>query len=492
MAFKKSDTSSGKSFNRASTYKTNQSNVDGSRNDLFDLFWTEIRKRRTFHEGQEEVFQAFFEDNAKYIFERIGRKGCKTATNITIAWAYLLQAPRRSCYITTPTLELASEIYWDEKRLHYCDLPDPDLFDMFVAKIDNSKKIITFVNDSTIKLLGTWTEARSRGTQPDLFIADEIQDCNADYLDGMEPNLASKEDARCIMTGTPPKKRNHYHEWENRIINNDQGRAFKYSSYINTCLSHLKGWLDNKKKELIEAGKEDQWLREYMAEDCFSSDERVLPDVKLLDFDEMLNECKRVDPTVFSPVLSVVMTEDALCASYGVMLSSPVESTKMWVLEMNVTSRLWDTTIRGMFDDMEVKMSEYSMIFSKKWHMVLHDETDSFTDVIPGIRKCRTDQKWKKRGTPLLKEMILSENIKFSTKCDRFGLESQNLLKEDEIMESVTVCNMAMLANEYYRGVHLPPEEKRVWDELRPLREAGIVCYPPKSRNKQIFSINWD
>jgi len=492
MPFKKTSAGEGKSFNKKSSYKTNKENVEGSRSDLYDVFWKELRKRRTFHEGQEEIFDAFFEKKMKYLFFRMGRKGAKTAANIVAAWGYCLLNPRSTCFVTLPTITQAIEVYWDENRLQWCDLPDPDLFDMFVKQTDKSKHILTFVNDSSIKLLGTWSEARGRGTQPNLLIVDEVQDCNADYLDGMEPNLAAKEDARCIMSGTPPKKLNHYHTWEDRIRNNDEGICFHYSSYINTCLPHLAPWLDKKHKELVDAGKEDQWIREYLAEDCFSSDERVLPDVSLVDYDEMLRNLKSVDPTAFVPILSVVMTEQTLCASYGVMLQRREFGTTIKILEMEVTSRLWDTTISGLYDKMREKMEGYSRVFTQKWHMVLSDETESFADIVTEIRKCRTDIKWKKRGIPLLKEMILTKNIEFSTKCDQFGVESQNLLKEDNIMESTTVCNMAMLANEYYQAVYQQPEEKKRWDELAPLREAGIVCYPKKTKNKHIMSINWD
>src|SRR5690606_19979411 len=129
-----------------------------------DEFWEILRSHRTLHQGQEEVIKAFFEDNFKYIFERIGRKGTKTATNIMIAWGYSILVPRSTCYITLPTITQAIEVYWDEKRLQWCDLPDPILFDKFVKSVDNNKHAITFLNDSTIKLTGTWSEARGRGT----------------------------------------------------------------------------------------------------------------------------------------------------------------------------------------------------------------------------------------------------------------------------------------------------------------------------------------
>lgn len=472
-------------------YKKNENNLDGTREDLFEIFWGTIREHRTFHEGQEQIIKAFFEDAYKYIFMRIGRKGTKTTSNIILAWGYSLLVPRSTCFITLPTITQAIEVYWDEKRLQWCDIQDPLLNDMFIKNVDNNKHTITFVNDSTIKLTGTWSEARGRGTQPNLLICDEIQDCSAEYLDAMEPNLAAKEDARCVMSGTPPKKKNHYHVWEERIRNNPEGYTLKYSSYINTSLPHLKAWLDNKKEELIAAGKEDVWLREYMAEDCFSSDERVLPDITVTDYDEFIRTLCNPDSTVFQPIIGITITPQKFCACFAVSLQTRYTGIQFWVLKTETKSRLWDKSYEDIYKEMEGQIEEYSATFPKPWRKVVYDETESFTDVITHVTESRKDLKWKNRGVPLLKEMILNGKIQFSTQADQFAVESQNLLKEDDIREYPTVCTLAMLANEYYQTPTLSKDEQVVWDQFAPLREAGIVCTPPKKKGKSWLSHNW-
>lgn len=492
MGFYKAANSKPSSFNSKKSYKKNPNNLDGSREDLFQVFWDELATHRTFHEGQKEIFKTFLDDLMKYTFNRIGRKGAKTTTNIVLAWAYLLMVRRATCFITLPTITQAIEVYWDESRIQWCDLDNPVLFDMFVESVDNSKHIIKFVNGSTIKLVGTWSEARGRGTQPNLLIVDEVQDCSADYLDGMEPNLAAKEDARCIMSGTPPKKRNHYHEWEERIRKNDEGKCFHYSSYINTCLPHLKPWLDKKREELIAAGKEDVWLREYMAEDCFSSDERVLPDIHLVDHVPFMLELTNVDPTAFKPVMATFIDQQKLCTAYGVMLHNRFEGVKIWIIDIDVTKRLWDISYEDLYREMTLKMEEHASTFKAPWHKLVYDETEAFTDVIPDVTHARKDLKWKNRGIPLLKEMILQGKMQFSTESDQFAVEAQNLLKEDDIREFPTVCTLAMLANEYYQAPSAPSSEQEVWDQFSPLREAGIICSPPKKKGKSLMTFNWN
>lgn len=478
-------------FRYKSDYKKNPKNLDGEKDDLYDEFWKILRENRTFHTGQEEIFKAFFEGQKKYIFMRMGRKGAKTTSNIVLAWGYSLMVKRSTCYVTLPTITQAIEVYWDEKRIQWCDLPEPLLSDKFVQAIDNNKHTITFVNGSTIKLTGTWSEARGRGTQPNLMIADEIQDCSADYLDAMEPNLAAKEDARCVMSGTPPKKRNHYHEWEDRILKNVQGTTFKYSSYINTALPHLKGWLDNKREELISAGKEDVWLREYMAEDCFSSDERILPDVVVEDYQDVMRMLRGTDPTAFQPIIGITITPQKLSACYAVTIQSRFTGVQFWILETETKSRLWDKSYEDIYSQMEEKMAAYSNIFPKKWRKLVYDETESFTDVILDVAQARKDVKWKNRGIPLLKEMILNGKTHISTKADQFAVESQNLLKEDNILDYPAVCTLAILANEYYQAPSISKDEQVVWDQFAPLREDGIICYPPEKKGKKWISVNW-
>lgn len=87
--------------------------------------------------------------------------------------------------------------------------------------------------------------------------------------------------------------------------------------------------------------------------------------------------------------------------------------------------------------------------------------------------------------------MILNKKASFSTKADQFAVESQNLLKEDDIRDYPTVCALAMLANEYYQPPSLSKNEQEGWDKFAPLRESGIVCTPAKRKGKKFLTFNW-
>jgi hypothetical protein len=464
-----------------SKYDDNFCVKDEKHNTIYEEFLQDWEKLRVRNVGQQEILDQVFINGKRYIFARIGRKGSKTTTNIDISWKFSMRKALSTTYICSPTITQCVEIYWDEKRLQWCDSTNDDM-SKYIKHVDNKNHMITFVNNSTIKLVGTWSEARGRGTQPNLMIVDEIQDASADYLDAMEPNLAAKTDSLCIMTGTPPKKKNHYHEWENRIKNNPEGFHVKYSSYMNTALPHLKGWLDNKKIELIAAGKEDVWLREYMAEDCFRSDDRVLPDICFTNFDDLLYTLKAVDASSFQPVFGLVVTEHHMTATYNVIHFTRFTGTKIYTLESHHLSRIWDKSYREIYSEMTKKMEEYSSTFKKSWRKVIFDQTESFSDVISGVSQCRNDLKWTKRGIPLLKELILDKRLVMSSKSSDIGVEAQNLLKEDDIRDYPLVCAMAMIANEYYQAPAMSRHEQEHWDKMAPLREAGLITNLPRQK----------
>lgn len=479
-------------FRNSTTYKKNKKNLDSNTENLFDKFWEMLNKEKKLNKIQKEMLQAVLFDGMKYIFARCGRKGSKTTTNIFAAWGYCLQEPKRSCYITLPTKELGKEIYWDERRLQDCDFKGTEMSDLFVKNENVPSMTINFINGSFIKIRGTWRESGATGTQPNLLIVDEIKDCSPEYLENMDPNLAAKEDAICIMTGTPPKKKNFYHEWEDRIRGHAKGMHLHYSSYVNTALDHLKDWLDKKKLELLKAGKEDVWLREYMAEDCFSSDERVLPDVSLKNSEETYQQLKQYDQENFSPIVALTIMNQKICITYALSLRSKFTGVKFWILKTETKTKIWDKSYLDIYNDIEKQFQSFPLTLNKNWRLVVYDQTKSFSDVISNAASCRTDLKWTDRGVPLLKELILNNNITFTTESEQFGVESQSVLKEDDIREYPTVCTLAMLANEYYQSASLSNNEQVVWDKFAPLREAGIICEPPKKKGRGLLSYNWN
>lgn len=454
---------------------------------LLNQFLDDWNKNRDPHPGQQQVLDAVFKDKFQYIFYRAGRKGAKTTTGIDIAWRFAHMIPRSVGYLCYPTIAQGIEVVWEERRLQTCDRKDDYMFDRYIEKTDDSRHILWFANGSFIKLIGTWTEARGRGTQPDYLICDEFQDCNPDYIEAMDANLAAKN-SPCILMGTPPKKRNHYEEWWERVGSNPKGKTFHFTSYDNVRLPHLKEWLDNKKVELIRAGKEDVWLREYMADLCYSSSDRVLPDVKFKEHEEIDQILRLWAYADRIPILAVSVHPTYFNAILAVLMPKKM----MFVIDHLHVPQVWNRAFSEMYPELGQKVKSLQDLCGKKIRNVVWDESGSFADVISGFTKCRTDIKWQDRGIPLLRELMVKDKIMFSRDVADFGPECQNLLIEEtdkDVQKNYPhVCTMAMMVNEYFSQDKITIHQVKPFDKYDAFREMGIPC-PPKRRARGLFNI---
>lgn len=448
--------------------------------DVFREDWEGIRKR---HAGQESILNAFFEEEKKRVFIRAGRKFAKTSTMIDIAWRFAMEHPKSVIYYGFPTIAQAIEVVWEEKRLQTCDSKDGLMQEKYVQKVDDARHIVTFVNGSYIKLIGTWAEARGRGSQPDLLIMDEIQDCSEVYLSAMEPNLAAK-DGWCLMAGTPPPFRNHYHEWEDRISSDDRGISFRYSSYSNTALPHLEDWLNKKREELYKAGRQDEWLREYMAEDCFTSANRILPDPVIQPIDDFKNAIER--PAANDQQVVAIFSH----FKYFVVLYAILKANgELLVIDVDYKKQIYDISHKNIATMISYKEVDYYRSIQGRKRKVMFDPSKSMRDTFPDFYEARKDMKWGDRGIPILREMMLSGKIRFSEKIADFGVECQKLLMDTPdfaIIDKFPLASaLAMTVNEFFSTERMMHQEMPD-DIYQPLREAGFYIPPKKKRRNPL------
>lgn len=455
-----------------------------------ERFKQDFNKYNTPHPAQKVIQDEFFSGQYSYIFTQCGRKFAKTTNLIRIAWWVCNTNPGTVCYACYPTITQGIEVVWEEQRLQKFDLKEDIMFDRYVKKTDDNKHILTFNNGSYIKLIGTWTEARGRGTQPDLLLVDEVQDCSPSYLEAMDSNLAAKPNSKCIMSGTPSSKPSHYQEWRERIRSMPKGKVFHYSSYDNTALPHLKEWLDSKKQELIKAGKKDVWDREYMAIDNFSSADRVLPDPTFQEKDSLVAKLRQFSFAERTPILAISVQGKYFCAVLAVLNAKQ----NIFVLDVMMIPQMWCRSFAEVYPILGPKLKDLQDLCGKKMRNLVWDESKSFTDVISGFTSCRKDLKWQDRGLPLLREMMQNNKIFMAQDIGDFGLECQNMLV-DESMNDIEKkypysCTLSMMVNEYFQREKLSMPQLKEFDKFQALRDMGIICPTPKSNSKRIFGVN--
>lgn len=454
---------------------------------LFQKFMEDWEASRDRHPGQQQVLDAVFVENLQYVFYRAGRKGAKTTTAIDIAWRMAHKIPKSVGYLCYPTIAQGIEVVWEERRLQTCDRKDDFMFDKYVEKTDDSKHIIWFANGSFIKLIGTWTEKKGRGTQPDYLILDEFQDCNADYIEAMDSNLAAKN-SPCIIMGTPPKKRNHYEEWLERVGTNPRGKVFHFTSYDNVRLPHLKEWLDNKKIELVKAGKEDVWLREYMAQLCYSSSDRMLPDAKFLEKDEITQKMLPFHYNERIPIVAVSIHPGYFCAILCVLN----RGKNVFVMDHLVINQIWNRSFSEIHPELKEKIKDLQDLCGKKIRNIVWDDSNSFCDIVNGFTKCRKDIKWQERGIPLLREMMVKDKIYFCNEIADFGVECQNFLideTEKEVQKNYPhICTLAVTVNEFFSPDKIQIVPLNDFDKYQAFRDMGIP-YAAKRKVNRFFKI---
>jgi hypothetical protein len=462
----------------------------------FDKLHNQILETRTLNKAQEEIIHAFFKENSQRIFLRIGRKGSKTATLIMVAWLFAHLRPGSMINFLYPTNEQGFDVLFEEERLINCDLGNPSMREEWIEKVDskvNSMHVL-FKNGSKIRVQGTWSQTRSRGTQPDLMIADEIQDTRPEFLAATEPNLLAKPDARFILSGTPPNKRTHYHEWEERTIKTLGGKRFHYSSYINTSLPHLKIELDKKRNELIEAGKEDEWRREYLAEDCFSSEDRILPDAIFKENEDLISLIRGIHHAYRTHIIGLYITETKICVITAVMEKKPYEANKIYIMDYIVKNKIWEGSFREMYEKIPEMCEKITSIPFKSWRKWVCDESNAFIEVIPGFIKSREEKgfKWSDRGIPLMREMMNLNRLVFSDKVFPVGMEVQNYLKGEDCKKYPIISAISMIVNEHYIESRNKPKN------TRELTDEELICdslnLRPQQRNRgeRIMSYNWN
>ncbi|MBT4124570.1 MAG: hypothetical protein HOE40_04010 [Candidatus Pacebacteria bacterium] len=153
---------------------------------------------------------------------------------------------------------------------------------------------------------------------------------------------------------------------------------------------------------------------------------------------------------------------------------------------------IWNKSYNDIFESISENTKKYSGYFMRKFDYVVSDQTKTMIKVLSGTREPIVREKgikWQLSGTNLLREMVKSSMVAYTDLAADNAPEFQNYLKGDDIFDYPHVCTSTLIANEFYRSPSMSKKEKFIWDQMKPLRDAGIICAPPK--RKTILRKNW-
>jgi hypothetical protein len=249
----------------------------------------------------------------------------------------------------------------------------------------------------------------------------------------------------------------------------------------------LEKWLDNKKIELVKAGKEDVWLREYMAEFCYSSSDRVLPDAKFYEKSEIDQKARYFAYNDRIPILAISVHKNYFCCILAVLLKRKL----VFVMDHLIVKQVWNQSFAEMYPKLSEKTKELQDFCHQKMRRIVWDESNSFTDIISGFSKCRKDFKWQDRGIPILKEMMMKEKIFLCEEIADFGIECQNILIDESDKEIERnypyICTLSMMVNEYFSQEKIFIHREQPFDKYQALRDMGIPV-PVQKKIRSIFN----
>jgi hypothetical protein len=235
--------------------------IDDQEAGMIDLagFIQSLHSKWQPHSGQIGIGRALFYEGFKDIFACCGRNFGKTEVISYLLWRYAGENTKSENYCFGPVQKQIKEILWASGRIQGLGPEE------YRQAINNTEMRVTLNNGSFIKLDGSDNVDAYRGIKPKgLSVYDEFKDMRPDFITAYDPNRAAF-DSPAIYIGTPPEFENHFVHYMEKAkkYHGDSWYYVHAPSSANPYLS--RRFLDNKKKELLEAGDEETWLREYEA-----------------------------------------------------------------------------------------------------------------------------------------------------------------------------------------------------------------------------------
>lgn len=409
-----------------------------------------LRSIWTPHAGQRIVGDAIFNSKAELIYTQCGRKYGKTELSVYCAWVWALLNPNSEIYYLAPLVKQAKELVWANNRMQTCNSLNPNFIPEVErilggpVKINAQEARVILPNGSFIKVDGSDNYEAQRGLKPDFIVADEYRNFQRQWLETVRPNMLVKR-GKILFITTPPHIPNHAYEMaeECRLAYENKDPKYFYiqaSSYTNDRIQGNKEWLDDEKARLLRLGRENEWIREYMATFVSNNENAVLPTIN--------RETARPHDTILSEMDSLGAKEDAEIivtldpsntTTFSALISIHFPKEAMvYVVESVEENSSQRANVKAFIADVKSRIDSYrKRYFAPNVYYMHNEKCEWIANDLYSLGSLVSDPSPVEYNDSLygimtLKEATMQGRIKISDNCKALIKASELYVKDEE------------------------------------------------------------
>lgn len=392
------------------------------------------------HPGQIKLGWALFYGLFKDIFACCGRNFGKTEFIAYALWRYAYERSESENYCFGPLAKQVREILWASSRIQTLGPEE------YKEGVNNTEMRVTFHNRSFIKLDGSDNFDAYRGIKPKgLSVYDEFKDIRKEFVDAYDPNRAAF-DSPAIYIGTPPEFHNHFVDTMEKA-KKYHGKTWFYLHAPSSMNPHISArWLQQKRMELIEAGDEETWLREYEALYIKGGKRHIFPQY-------LKYKCRPLADLIPKDLHKwqlVTHFDPATTSTFGVLLSLFNPYTKKLllvdevyedVMERMTTRQIWAQVmpIIEKWRQMGVRSFQYGYDEAAAWFM---NETRDWAmerqekkELVPPdlwLQPTKKNEFGIETGIGMVRDVFNHKMIEVADHLENFRHEMENYIKDEK------------------------------------------------------------
>lgn len=361
-------------------------------------------------------------------------------------------------YYVADEKDHARDILWDNGRLPYFftsfrQQPNESFDDYqqrrvkgrqlqskWVVGVNSSEMKVTLHNRSILKVDGAKNFSKADGLSPTLVIYDEFKDHDRRYDERMRPNLKALGGRICII-GTAshePQEEAYYFKVEDEF-----SKRVNYKSFIKPCYEnpHVYSGPDDPDLKAEEQAYRDRgeyhiFAREYLSLIVPDTQRAIFPmfgDKHIGEYSEMLWSINKTRHQ-----WDFYISFDPAGASVFAVLLVAINRVdkRFWLMDEIYEDIPAETTVKHIYPRCQKLMSEINQTSSDWVHIYDHAEKwfqlELAQEFDVHAHPCIKDVKNKDESLSVLKDAMIYDRFKMSSRCINTRKEYRNYKKDEK------------------------------------------------------------